>query len=112
MEMEKKVKPLVRICRTILDTVVCVMCYVFIIVSIAFIGKEFIDIAIREPIIRYYICGMLFVLAAVLSIVYIESYNKKYFKNDSDSSKRQNDLLFESDIYREEGRYSDRRDVE
>jgi hypothetical protein len=70
-------------------------------------------ILIRDNIvIRYYILGISVMLAIGLSIAFIEKYNKKYRKNDSNTSERQNDFFFEGDIRREEERYSDRRNVE
>jgi hypothetical protein len=94
------------------DTLTYVISYAFLAVTFFTIMRFFIELAVQEPVLRYYLCGILFIFAIGLSIANIESYNKKYRKNDSDSSKRQNDYLFEEDIRREEGRYSDRRDVE
>ncbi len=94
------------------DTLTYVISYAFLTVTFFTIMRFFIELAVQEPVLRYYLCGILFILAIGLSIANIESYNKKYRKNDSDSSKRQNDYFFESDIRREEGRYFDRRDME
>lgn len=94
------------------DTLTYVISYAFLAVTFFVIMRFFIELAVQEPVLRYYLCGILFILAIGLSIANIESYNKKYRKNDSDSSKRQNDYFFESDIRREEGRYFDRRDME
>jgi Ca2+/Na+ antiporter len=95
-----------------LETIMCFACYSFI-AALVCIGLYFAVIIFRDnEVIRYYVFGMLTLLAIGLSLAYISKYNKKYRKNDSNSSKRQNDFLFESDIRREEGRYSDRRNLE
>ena len=94
------------------ETLVCLMCYSFIAAMVCGM-LYFAAIIIRDNIvIRYYILGIMIMLATGLSLAYISKYNKKYRKNDSNSSKRQNDFFFESDIRREEGRYSDRRNLE
>ena len=98
--------------KHIFDTLIYTISYIFLAIAVFFIMKTIIEIAIEETIIRYYMCGILFIFAAGLSLANIESYNKKYNKNDSNSSKGQNDYFFESDILREEGRYTDRRNME
>ena len=109
--MEKNNKA-AQILKFILDTVIYTLAYMFLSVF-AFSALYFIyHLAKDEIIVRYYIYGILIIIVAGLSILVIENYNKNYNKNDSDTSKRQNDYLFEEDIRREEGRYSDRRDVE
>lgn len=109
--MEKNNKA-AQILKFVLDTVIYTLAYMFLSVF-AFSALYFIyHLAKDEVIVRYYIYGILIIIAAGLSILAIENYNKKYSKNDSDTSKRQNDYLFEEDIRREEGRYSDRRDME
>lgn len=109
--MEKNNKT-AQILKFVLDTVIYTLAYMFLSVF-AFSALYFIyHLAKDEIIVRYYIYGILIIITAGLSILVIENYKKKYSKNDSDSSKRQNDYLFEEDIRREEGRYSDRRDVE
>ena len=109
--MEKNNKA-AQILKFILDTVIYTLAYMFLSIF-AFSALYFIyHLAKDEIIVRYYIYGILIIIAAGLSILVIENYNKNYNKNDSDTSKRQNDYLFEEDIRREGGRYSDRRDVE
>ena len=109
--MEKNNKA-AQILKFVLDTVIYTLAYMFLSVF-AFSALYFIyHLAKDEIIVRYYIYGILIIITAGLSILVIENYKKKYSKNDSDTSKRQNDYLFEEDIRREEGRYSDRRDVE
>lgn len=109
--MEKNNKA-AQILKFILDTAIYTLAYMFLSVF-AFSALYFIyHLAKDEIIVRYYIYGILVIITAGLSILVIENYKKKYSKNDSDTSKRQNDYLFEEDIRREEGRYSDRRDVE
>jgi hypothetical protein len=109
--MEKNNKA-AQILKFILDTVIYTLAYMFLSIF-AFSALYFIyHLAKDEIIVRYYIYGILIIISAGLSILVIENYNKNYNKNDSDTSKRQNDYLFEEDIRREEGRYSDRRDVE
>jgi hypothetical protein len=109
--MEKNNKA-TQILKFILDTVIYTLAYMFLSIF-AFSALYFIyHLAKDEIIVRYYIYGILIIISAGLSILVIENYNKNYNKNDSDTSKRQNDCLFEEDIRREEGRYSDRRDVE
>lgn len=109
--MEKNNKA-AQILKFILDTVIYTLAYMFLSIF-AFSALYFIyHLAKDEIIVRYYIYGILIIIVAGLSILVIENYNKNYNKNDSDTSKRQNDYLFEEDIRREEGRYSDRRDVE
>ena len=111
IRMEKNNKA-AQILKFVLDTVIYTLAYMFLSVF-AFSALYFIyHLAKDEIIVRYYIYGILVIIAAGLSILVIENYKKKYSKNDSDTSKRQNDYLFEEDIRREEGRYSDRRDVE
>ena len=113
--MEKNNKA-AQILKFTLDTAIYTLAYMFLSIF-AFSALYFIyHLAKDEIIVRYYIYGILIIITAGLSILVIENYNKnynkKYSKNDSDSSKRQNDYLFESDIRREEERYSDRRGVE
>jgi hypothetical protein len=96
---------------TILDIFVYIVCCAFLTLGAILIGKKAIQLWMEEPIVKYYFCGVLVIAAVCLSIANIGSFNRKYISNDSDSSKRQNDFLFESDIRREEGRYSDRRNV-
>ena len=95
-----------------IETVMCLVCYGFVCGLVCSL-LYFAAIIIRDNVvIRYYILGVLIMLATGLSLAYISKYNKKYIKNDSNSSKRQNDFLFESDIRREERRYANRRNVE
>lgn len=96
----------------IFDTLICVVSYTFLAVVAFILGKKLMYLAIEEQIVRYYLCGILLIIAIGLSVFNISSYNDRYNRNDSDSSKRQNDFFFEADIRREEGRYSDRRDLE
>ena len=96
----------------IFDTFTYAVSYIFLAIIVFAIVRAIVQIAMEETVIRYYLCGILIIFASGISIANIESYNKKYRKNDSDSSKRQNDYLFESDIRREEGRYADRRELE
>ena len=95
----------------ILDIFVYIVCCAFLTRGALLIGKKAIQLWMEEPIVKYYFCGILVIAAVCLSIANIGSFNRKYISNDSDSSKRQNDFFFESDIRREEGRYSDRRNV-
>lgn len=85
--MEEKENKIKYVLQHIFDTVICTISYVFLAVVVFFIVKTLIEIAIEETIIRYYLCGILFIFAAGLSIANIESYNKKYNKNDSNSPK-------------------------
>ena len=111
MRMEKNSK-IFNVLNFMFDTVIYAIAYMFLIVF-TFSAIYFIcHLAMQDIVVRYYICGLLCIIAAGLSILTVENYNKKYSKNDSDSSKRQNDYLFEGDIRREEERYSDRRGVE
>ena len=96
----------------IFDTIIYAIAYMFLFVFVFSVIYFICHLAMQNIVVRYYICGLLCIIAAGLSILTVENYNKKYSKNDSDSSKRQNDYLFEGDIRREEERYSDRRDVE
>jgi len=94
------------------ETIVCFACYSFLASIICIVIYFACKIYRENEVIRYYTLGILTTMSVILSIVYISKYNKKYLKNDSDSSKRQNDLFFESDIRRQEERYFDRRNVE
>jgi hypothetical protein len=95
----------------IIDIFLYIICCAFLSLGVLVIGKKAIQLWTEEPIVKYYFCGMLVIIAVCISIANISSFNRKYLSNDSDSSKRQNDFFFESDIRREEGRYSDKRNV-
>ena len=96
----------------LMETVMCFICYSFI-ASVICAIFYFAYVVYRDnEVIKYYTIAVLTTLAIVLSLSYITKYNKKYIKNDSNTSKRQNDFFFESDIRRQEERYSDRRNVE
>jgi Ca2+/Na+ antiporter len=111
MDKEKKLKVINGI-TTVSDTIVYAICCILLIAifccTCAFIAFVITD----NEVTRYYICGLLAVLSIAASINYIAEYNKKYFKNDSDSSKRQNDFFSEEDIRRGEQRYDNRRKLE
>lgn len=91
-----------------IDIALYVVSCLFLLAVLFIIGRGLVSILSEHMIIRYYICGFLGIAAVIMSVVNIDSFHKKYFKNDSDSSKRQNDLFFESDILREEERYTNR----
>jgi hypothetical protein len=101
-----------KIAVFIIDTLIYITCLSFVIGTFA-IGLYYTYIEIMENIIlKCYVIGVLVMVSLGLSIKYINRYNKKYSINDSNSSKGQNDFLFESDIRREERRYANRRNVE
>ena len=95
-----------------LETLVYVICNLFIAALLCIIAYFAAKLLKEEEIVRYYATGIMLLIFIGLSLGYISKYNKKYFKNDSDSSKRQNDFFFDEDIRREEGRYFNRRNVE
>ena len=111
MDKEKKLKVISGI-TTVSDTIVYAICCILLIAifccTCAFIAFVVTD----NEVSRYYICGLLAVLSIAASINYITEYNKKYFKNDSDSSKRQNEFFYEEDRRRGEERYDNRRKLE
>jgi len=96
----------------IVDTAIYTVANVFILCTMFIVLKEFAELLMKDVIIKYYLCGLLAIASLIISVVSIDSFHKKYLKNDSYSSKRQNDFFFESDLQKGERRYSDRRDVE
>lgn len=94
------------------DTAVYTVANVFILCTMFVILKEFAELLMKDVIVRYYLCGFLAIASLVVSVVSIDSFHSKYLKNDSDSSKRQNDFFFESDLQKREGRNSDRRNMD
>jgi hypothetical protein len=95
-----------------METVICFICYSFI-ASVICAIFYFAYVVYRDnEVIKYYTIAALTIMAIVLSLSYIAKYNKKYIKNDSNTSKRQNVFFFESDIRRQEERYSNRRNVD
>jgi Ca2+/Na+ antiporter len=111
MDKEKKLKVIKGI-TTVSDTIVYAICYILLIAFFCCICAFIAFVIADNEVTRYYICGLLAVLSLAVSINYITEYNKKYFKNDSDSSKRQNDFFSEEDIRRGEERYDNRRKLE
>ena len=80
------------------ETIICIICCLFITGLICIILYEGYLAFIEYEIIRKYVAGILTLMAIALSVTYINIYNKKYRKNDSDSSKRQNHFLFEENV--------------
>ena len=110
--MLEKIKNKSSLISFIVDTFLYVVSYIFISIVAFFILKSLIEIILKDTIVLYYLGGIAILFSIGLAIATIEKYNKKYNKNDSNSSQRQNDNFFESDIFREEERYSDRRVME
>ena len=110
MDKEKKIKILNDITE-ITDSIIYVICCGFML-TLIFCALVFLLFVLKQDAIYgYYLCGLICVLSVVGSINFISNYHKKYFKNDSDSSKRQNYFLFEEDIRRGEERYDNRREL-
>lgn len=91
-----------------IDIALYVISCLFLLTVMFVIGRWLVFILSEHMIVKYYLCGFLGIAAVIMSVVNVDNFHKKYFKNDSDSSKRQNDLFFESDILREEERYTNR----
>jgi amino acid permease len=94
--------------KMVLDTTVYVASNTFILCILFVVLKEFAELLMNDIIVRHYMCGFLIITLLVISIINIESYHKKYLKNDSNTSKRQNDFFFEEDIQEGERRYFNR----
>ena len=94
------------------DVAVYTVANVFILCTMFIVLKEFAELLMKDVIVRYYICGFLAIASLVVSVANIDNFHSKYLKNDSDSSKRQNDFFSEEDIRRGEERYDNRRKLE
>jgi hypothetical protein len=94
------------------DVAVYTVANVFILCTMFIVLKEFAELLMKDVIVRYYICGFLAIASLVVSVANIDNFHSKYLKNDSDSSKRQNDFFFESDLQKREGHNSDRRNMD
>jgi hypothetical protein len=94
------------------ETIICIVCCLFITGLICIVLYGGYLAFIEYEIIRKYIAGILTLMAIALSVTYINIYNKKYRKNDSNSPKGQNDFFLEDNIRGFEGHYVNRRNLE
>ena len=101
-----------HIINVTIDVILYLICNLFLAV-LALIALYFaVKIILTDVVVQRYILGIAVLLAMGLSIAYISKFNKKYRKNDSNSSKRQNDFLFETDLPWEGERKGNRRNLE
>jgi len=103
---------LLHIINVTIDVILYLTCNLFLAV-LALIALYFaVKLILTEAVVQRYILGIMILLATGLSISYILHFNKKYRKNDSNSSERQNDFLFETDLPWEGERKGNRRNLE
>jgi ABC-type bacteriocin/lantibiotic exporter with double-glycine peptidase domain len=101
-----------RVINVTKDVILYLICNLFLAV-LALIAIYFLTyIILTDEVVQHYVIGLSVLLATGLSIAYISKFNKKYRKNDSNSSKRQNDFLFETDLPWERERKGNRRNLE
>lgn len=99
-----KIKQFLKfLCKAIVfsaEITFCGICVAYLISLLTVIIYETYHLMLENEAFKYYVFGILILISSVLSVMYISYFNKKYLKNDSNTSKRQNDFLFDEDIYK------------
>lgn len=95
-----------------LEALVYVICVLFLIIVLLSVAIFIIKLTIEKEVFKYHMLGVSIIALSIFSIAYIAKYNNKYRKNDSNTSEGQDDFFFESNLFKEDRRNANRRDVE